>query len=114
MLLSGFQALKICSGRSTFVKAQMNEVTSTLAQRLRLALYSFCVGLAFGPLFGRIFKVAGSSSNDAAPAKSNVEIPEPKEKDPPSVPMSEEAVSEFMTQVASLVKYAMLFHGLSF
>ncbi|KAH7682957.1 acetyl-CoA carboxylase biotin carboxyl carrier protein [Dioscorea alata] len=67
------QALKICSGRPTFVKAQMNEV-------------------------------AGSSSNDAAPAKSNVEIPEPKEKDPPSVPLSEEAVSEFMTQVASLVK----------
>ncbi|KAJ0988975.1 hypothetical protein J5N97_007331 [Dioscorea zingiberensis] len=67
------QALKICSSRTTFVKAQMNEV-------------------------------AGGSSNDAAPAKSNGEVPKPKEKDLPSVPMSEEAVSEFMSQVASLVK----------
>ncbi|XP_039120950.1 uncharacterized protein LOC120257559 [Dioscorea cayenensis subsp. rotundata] len=45
------QALKICSGRSTFVKAQMNEV-------------------------------AGSSSNDAAPAKSNVEIPRAQRERP--------------------------------
>ncbi|XP_072972714.1 biotin carboxyl carrier protein of acetyl-CoA carboxylase 1, chloroplastic-like [Typha angustifolia] len=56
-------------------------------------------------------EVVGGSSNDSAPSESKVEVPTSGENDvesgkqhSSSAPLSDEAISEFMTQVASLVK----------
>ncbi|CAL9775222.1 unnamed protein product [Musa acuminata subsp. burmannicoides] len=56
-------------------------------------------------------KVAGGPANDAATSKTKAEALGPKGQDAeagkpslPSAPLSEEAISEFMTQVANIVK----------
>ncbi|CAL9078256.1 unnamed protein product [Musa textilis] len=70
--------------------------------------------LDFGSLGQIVFllsKVAGGPANDAASSKTKAEASGPKGQDAeagkpslPSAPLSEEAISEFMTQVASIVK----------
>lgn len=57
-------------------------------------------------------KVAGGPANDAATSKTKAEASGPKGQDAeagkpslPSAPLSEEAVSEFMIQVANIVKW---------
>ncbi|CAL9037100.1 biotin carboxyl carrier protein of acetyl-CoA carboxylase 1, chloroplastic-like [Musa acuminata AAA Group] len=79
-LLAPAKGLRLYRDRSAIAKAQLNEV-------------------------------AGGPANDAATSKTKAEALGPKGQDAeagkpslPSAPLSEEAISEFMTQVANIVK----------
>ncbi|CAI9090862.1 OLC1v1025731C1 [Oldenlandia corymbosa var. corymbosa] len=90
--------------RSAVVRAQSNEVSylqSFSLEELFSNFHSFVNSLLGSSVS---FKVAVDGAKANAPAKS-AEVKDPKPSSEPAPVATEESISEFMTQVASLVKY---------
>ncbi|OAY76311.1 Biotin carboxyl carrier protein of acetyl-CoA carboxylase 1, chloroplastic [Ananas comosus] len=105
-----FAGLGIRCRRSTTAKAQLNEVRAAVGDRFRIALQSIFVILSVSPILFLLSKVVGDDSGASKP-KEEEEVPTSEESNsglrkrnsPPS-PLPDEAISAFMSQVASLVK----------